>query len=111
MNTSPDVIARGDLRPASTARPAARGRLLKPVFLAAASLLSLAGFTLVAAALRAPWGLATALLGFAGYVFLLSKALRCLPVDWDVWTNRRNPALPPPPRGKLVPFDRGPAAS
>jgi hypothetical protein len=111
VNTSPDVIARGDLRPASTAPPAARGRLLKPVFLAAASLLSLAGFTLVAAALRAPWGLATALLGFAGYVFLLSKALRCLPVDWDVWTNRRNPALPPPPRGKLVPFGRGPAAS
>ncbi|GEM_PF-1955691 len=112
MNTSPDVIARGDLRPASTARPAARDRLLKPVFLAAASLLSLAGFTLVAAALRTPYGLATALLGFAGYVFLMSKALQSLPVDWDVWTNRRKPALPPPPpRGKLVPFGRGPAAS
>lgn len=111
MNTSPDVIARGDLRPASTARPAARGRLLKPVFLAAASLLSLAGFTLVAVALRTPYGLATALLGFAGYVFLMSKALQCLPFDWDVWTHRRKPAQPPPPRGKLVPFGRGPAAS
>jgi len=51
VNTPPDVIARGDLRPASTARPAARGRLLKPVFLAAASLLSLTGFALIAAAL------------------------------------------------------------
>lgn len=69
-------------------RPAARSRLLKPVLLAAVSLLSLAGFTLVAAALRAPYALATALLGFAGYVFLMAKALQCLPVDWDVWTNR-----------------------
>ena len=111
MSASPDVIAEGDLRPAPTPRPAARGLLPKPVFLAAASLLSLAGFALIAAALRTPYGLATALLGFAGYVFLLSKALRCLPVDWDVWTNRRKPALPPPPRGKLVPFGRGPAAS
>jgi hypothetical protein len=54
--------------------------------------------------------LATALLGFAGYVFLMSKALQCLPFDWDVWTNRRKPAQPPPPRGKLVLFSRGPAA-
>ena len=110
MSASPAVIVRGDLRPASTPLPAARVLLPKPVFLAAASLLSLAGFTLVATALRAPYGMATALLGFAGYVFLMSKALQCLPFDWDVWTNRRKPAQPPPPRGKLVPFGRGPAA-
>ena len=110
MNASPAVIAGGDLRPGSATRPAARGRLLKPAFLAAASLLSLAGFALVAAALRAPYGLATALLGFAGYVFLMAKALECLPFDWDVWTNPRKPP-PPPPRGKLVPFGRGPAAA
>jgi hypothetical protein len=111
VSTSPRFIAGGDLRLVSTARPAARGRLPKPVFLAAASLLSLAGFTLVATALRAPYGLATALLGFAGYVFLMAKALQCLPFDWDVWTNPRKPAEPPPPRGKLVPFGRGPAAA
>ena len=106
MSASPAVIARDDLRPVSTERPAAGGRL-KPVFLTAASLLSLAGFALVATALRTPYGLATALLGFAGYVFLMPKALQCLPFDWDVWTNRRKPAQPPPPRGKLVPFGRG----
>ena len=111
MSASPAVITRGDLRPASTPLPAARNRL-KPVFLAAASLLSLAGFALVATALRAPYGMATALLGFAGYVFLMAKALECLPFDWDVWTNRREPAPPPLPRGgRLVPFGRGPAAA
>jgi hypothetical protein len=110
VSSSPDVIAGGNLRPGSATRSAVRGRLLKPVFLAAVSLLSLAGFTLVAAALRAPYGLATALLGFAGYVFLLAKALECLPFDWDVWTNPRKPP-PPPPRGKLVPFGRGPVAA
>ena len=108
MSASPAVITRGVLRPVSTAGPAAGGRH-KPVFLVAASLLSLAGFALVATALRSPYGLATALLGFAGYVFLMSKALQCLPFDWDVWTSRRKPAQPPPPRGKLVPFGRGPA--
>ena len=79
--------------------------------LTAASLLSLTGFALVAAALRAPYGMATALLGFAGYVFLMSKALECLPIDWDAWTNRRKPALPPSPRGKLLRFGSGSAAS
>ena len=79
--------------------------------LTAASLLSLTGFAVIATALRAPFGLATALLGFAGYVFLMSKALECLPIDWDVWTNRRKPAQPPSPRGKLVPFGHGPAPS
>jgi hypothetical protein len=72
-----------------------------------------AGFTLVAAALRAPYNLATALLGFAGYVFLMAKALQALPFDWDVWTTRRKPAPPPPPPpppGELVPFG-GPAAA
>jgi hypothetical protein len=111
VSTSPDVIASGDLRPVSRARPAARGRRREPVFLAAASLLSLAGFTLLATALRAPYRLATALLGFAGYVFLMAKALQCLPFDWDVWTNPRKPTAPPTPRGKLVPFGGGPAAS
>jgi hypothetical protein len=112
MSASPGFIAGGDFRLVSTARPAARGRLLKPVLFTAASLLSLAGFTLVATALRAPYNLATALLGFAGYVFLMAKALECLPVDWDVWTNRRKPAPPPLPRGgRLVPFGRGPAAA
>jgi hypothetical protein len=110
VGASPDFIAEGDLRPASIPPPEARVLLPKPVFLAAASLLSLAGFALVATALRTPYGLATALLGFAGYVFLMSKALQCLPFDWDVWTNRRKPAQPPPPRGKLVLFSRGPAA-
>ena len=112
MSALPDLIAEGDLNSVSTARPAAqvRVRVLKPILLTSASMLSLAGFTLVATALRTPYGLATALLGFAGYVFLMSKALQCLPFDWDVWTNRRKPAQPPAPRGKLVPFDRGPAA-
>lgn len=87
MSASRKVISRGELRWSPTARPAARTPLLKPVSLAAASLLSLAGFALIAAALRAPYGLAMALLGFAGYVFLLSQALRCLPVDWEVWTG------------------------
>jgi hypothetical protein len=111
MSASPGFIAGGDFRPVSTARPAARGRLLKPIFLTASSLLSLAGFTLIATAFRAPYNLAGALLGFAGYVFLMAKALECLRVDWDVWTNRREPAPPSPPRGKLVPFGRGPAAA
>jgi len=111
MSASPDFISEGDFHPVAIARPARQGRFLKPSFLTAASLLSLAGFTLVATALRTPYGLATALLGFAGYVFLMSKALQCLPFDWDVWTNRRKPAQPPAARGKLVPFDRGSAAS
>jgi hypothetical protein len=112
MSASSSFIADGDLRPVSAARPAARGRLVKPVFLTAASLLSLAGFTLVATALRAPYNLATALLGFAGYVFLMARVLECLPFDWDVWTNRQKPAPPPLPRGgRLVPFGRGPAAA
>ena len=106
MSASPVLIEEGDLHPVAT-EP--RGRLLKLSSLTAASLLSLTGFAVIAAALRAPYGLATALLGFAGYVFLMSKALECLPVDWDVWTNRRKPAQPPSPRGKLVPFGRGPA--
>jgi len=110
MSASPAVITRDDLRPVSTERPAAGGRL-KPIFLTAASVLSLAGFALVATALRTPFGLATALLGFAGYVFLMSKALQCLPFDWDVWTNRRKPAQPPRPRGKLLAFGSGSAAS
>jgi hypothetical protein len=111
MSASSHVIAEGSLGPVSAARPATRGRLLKPVFLAAASLLSLTGFTLVATALRAPYNLATAMLGFAGYVFLVAKALQCLPFDWDVWTNRRKPAPPSPPRGTLVPFGQGPSAA
>jgi hypothetical protein len=111
MSASPGFIASGDLRLVSTARPATRGRLLKPVFLAVASLLSLTGFTLVATTLRTPYNLATALLGFAGYVFLVAKALQCLPFDWDVWTNRQKPAPPSPPRGTLVPFGRGPSAA
>lgn len=111
MSASPEFIAGGGLRPVSTAPPATRSRVLKPASLAAASLLSLAGFTLIATALRVPYNLATALLGFAGYVFLLSKALECLPFDWDLWTNRRKPAPPSPPRGKVVPFGRGPAAA
>jgi hypothetical protein len=110
VSASRDLVAADGLRPVSTV-PAARGRLLRPTFFTAASLLSLAGFALVAAALRAPYNVATALLGFAGYVFLLSKALRCLPVDWDVWTNRRKPALPPPLRGRILPFGSGSAAS
>lgn len=109
MSASPDVFAEGDLSAVSTPRLAARGQLLKPLLFAAASLLSLAGFTLVATALRAPYALATALLGFAGYVFLMAKALQGLPFDWDVWTNRRKPA-PRPSRGKLVMFGRGRAA-
>jgi hypothetical protein len=111
MSASPGFIAGGDLHLVSTARPAARGRVLKPVFLTAASLLSLAGFVLVATAVRAPYNLATALLGFAGYVFLMAKALECLPFDWNVWTDRREPAPSRPPRGRLVPFGRGPAAA
>jgi hypothetical protein len=112
VSTSPRFIAGGDLRPVSTARPEVRRRLPKPVFLAAASLLSVAGFALAATALRAPYNLATALLGFAGYVFLMAKALQALPFDWDVWTDRRKPAPPPPPpSGELVPFGRGPAAA
>jgi hypothetical protein len=69
---------------------------------------------LVAAALRAPYGPATALLGFAGYVFLMAKALQALRFDWDVWTDRRKPAPPPPPSpppGELVPFGRRPASA
>ncbi len=108
MSTLSRVHCGGDPHPEAAARPAARGRFLKPSLLTAASLLSLTGFALVAAALRAPYGLATALLGFAGYVFLMSKALECLPVDWDVWTNRRKSAQSPPPLGKVVPFGRGP---
>jgi len=111
MSASPGFIAGGDFRLVSTARPAAQRPLLKPAFLTAASLLSLAGFTLVATALRAPYNLATALLGFAGYVFLVAKALQGLPFDWDVWTNRQKPAPPSPPRGTLVPFGRGPSAA
>ena len=109
MSASPVLIEEGDLHPVATATPEPRGRFLKLSSLTAASLLSLTGFAVIATALRAPFGLATALLGFAGYVFLMSKALECLPIDWDVWTNRRKPALPPSPRGKLVPFGRGPA--
>ena len=110
MSASLGFIAGGDFRLVPAARPAARGRLLKPALLSTASLLSLAGFTLVATALRAPYNLAAALLGFAGYVFLMAKALECLHVDWDVWTNRRKPAPPPLPRSRrLVPFGRGPA--
>ena len=109
MSASPVLIEEGDFHPVAPARPEPTGRLLKLSSLTAASLLSLTGFAVIAAALRAPYGLATALLGFAGYVFLMSKALECLPVDWDVWTNRRKPAQPPSPRGKLVPFGRGPA--
>jgi hypothetical protein len=113
VSTSPEFITGGSLYPVSTARPAARDRNLKPVLLATASLISLAGFALVASALRAPYGLATALLGFAGYVFLMAKALQCLHFDWDIWTNRRKPATPPlpSPRGKLVPFGRGTSAT
>src|SRR5664279_3620738 len=107
MSASPAAITRGDLHPDSTPLPAARVLLPKPVFRAASSLLSLAWFALVATALRSPYGLATALLGFAGYVFLMSKALQCLPFNWHFSSHRRKPAQPPPPRGKLVPFGRG----
>jgi hypothetical protein len=109
MSASPVLIEEAGFHAVAPARPEPRGRLFRLSSLTVASLLSLTGFALVAAALRAPYGLATALLGFAGYVFLMSKALECLPIDWDVWTNRRKSAQPPSSRGKLVPFGRGPA--
>ncbi len=45
----------------------------------------LVGGSVIAALVGGAWGVAAVLLAFVAYLFVFSRGLKHLPVDWDVW--------------------------
>lgn len=54
-----------------------------------ASVAVLVGGCFIAARLGGVWGTFAALVGFAAYLVLFARGLDHLPVDWNVWRERK----------------------